>query len=67
VQPFPPQPPDLPAETVAALLAHADAWVEWLHDDRRRAAEHGHRPPAEDAQLSGYEFMALWLREAYLD
>ena len=65
MEPFP-QPPALPAETVAALITHVDECLAWLNEELRIAAEQGHHPSADQLRiLTGYEFTARWLREAY--
>lgn len=61
-----PSPPDIPVEAVKALIEHAQQCAAYVSEEHREALAHGHvlGGPAL-ANVQGYEFTALWLREAY--
>ena len=63
-----PEPPALPAATVAELTAYADATVAWLEEELGRGRAHGHEPSFDQyEQIAGYRFLAQWCRDAYDD
>ena len=63
---FPPEPPEIPQDSIRALIAYLDRTAAWLRHHHSEAAARGHEISREAAaQLRLNEEAALLLRETY--
>ena len=60
---FPPSAPEVSASALTAMADYADELVAWLEADQAEAARHGHPPDSLKAQIDGWKFVAVAMRE----